>query len=65
MFSVCYTGKISRFARNDRFLRLFTGSSKVNAAKKHEKGKGRPKTRSFPFRYPQSKIQDMTKGSQR
>jgi hypothetical protein len=46
MFSACYTGKISRFARNDNLLRLYTSfsyigncrnclSSRSNIAKKH------------------------------
>jgi hypothetical protein len=29
MFSVCYSGKISRFARNDKLLRLFTTLSTI------------------------------------
>ena len=30
IFSSGYTGKISRFARNDKFLILFTGSSTLD-----------------------------------
>ena len=42
MVSGCYIGKISRFARNDRFLRLFTISSSLGLSKmdKQTKEKG-------------------------
>jgi len=34
MFSACYAGKISRFARNDKWLRLFTSLSTMTLISK-------------------------------
>jgi len=35
VFSACYVGKISRFARNDMLLRLFTRPSKLRGQNSH------------------------------